>query len=305
MSANALRRDKAEKAGRVPQESASAAVKYVFAAILLSAGLVVFLYPAVSGLINERSQTTLVNSFEEAAGDLPAEQKVTSLEQARAYNRSLVGRQAVLADPFSQGGGYESKVISFMDVGDIMGYIEIPKIGVTLPIYAGTTEAMLQKGAGWLAGTSLPVGGASTHTVLTGHRGLPTSRLFTDINKLQEGDEFYIRNLSGILAYRVVGTRVIDPQDTSALGIVEGRDEATLLTCHPYMINSHRLLVTGERVAYTGQLEHLAENGGVFASFTAAEKDFTLAVCVSVAILGLVAVLALRSRRKKRREGAR
>ena len=137
--------------------------------------------------------------------------------------------------------------LDLVDVGESIGFIEIPKIDVYLPIYSGTNEDVLQKGVGHLAESSYPIGGTSTHSVLTGHRGLPSAVLFTDLDKLEEGDVFYLHVLDEVLAYKVDQIKVVLPEETQDIGIVEGKDYCTLVTCTPYAINTHRLLVRGER----------------------------------------------------------
>ena len=142
---------------------------------------------------------------------------------------------------------------TMMEIGDVIGYLTIPVIDVNLPIYYGTSQEVLAKGVGYVPETSFPLGGESTHSVLTGHRGLPEAKLFTDMDKVEEGDPFYIHVLDEILAYQVDQIKVVDPDDTSDLDIVEGQDYVTLVTCTPYAINSHRLLVRGHRIEYTGE----------------------------------------------------
>ena len=142
---------------------------------------------------------------------------------------------------------------TMMEIGDVIGYLTIPVIDVNLPIYYGTSQEVLAKGVGYVPETSFPLGGESTHSVLTGHRGLPEAKLFTDMDKVEEGDQFYIHVLDEILAYQVDQIKVVDPDDTSDLDIVQGEDYVTLVTCTPYAINSHRLLVRGHRVEYTGE----------------------------------------------------
>lgn len=275
-------------------------VKYLLIALLFSVGASLFLYPVCAGLINQRSQTTVIKDFDQATQEIPADRKAYTLEQARAYNSRLLGHQETLMDPFGDQGDADT-VVSLLNVGDIMGYVEIPQIDVSLPIYAGCSDESLKKGVGWLKGTSLPVGGMSTHTVLAGHTGYPASRLFTDLPKLKQGDEFYIRDLSETLAYRVIDIQIVEPQDVTALGIIEGQDLATLVTCYPYMINSHRLLVTGERVPYTGQLEDLRISSGFWGSITPVERDFYLAVLAVVALSAVLVILGIRYFRKHRR----
>ncbi|EGL35415.1 sortase family protein [Parvimonas sp. oral taxon 110 str. F0139] len=138
-----------------------------------------------------------------------------------------------------------------LQVGELIGHVEIPKIDENLPIYAGTSEDILQKGAGHLEGSSLPVGGEGTHSVITAHRGLPTAALFTKLDKLQKGDVFFIHNIQTVLAYEVDQILVVEPSDFSPILVESGKDYVTLLTCTPYMVNSHRLLVRGHRIEYT------------------------------------------------------
>ena len=285
------------------------ALKYIVGVLMFAVGVVIFLYPVVSALINERSQTTVVNRFEEAVKEMSEQDKALSLKQAVAYNESLVSHQGILKDPFAASLEQQSTTVSFLNVGGVMGYVEIPSIGLKLPIYEGTSEPVLQSGVGWLTGSSLPVGGESTNTVLTGHRGLPTSKLFTDLDKVQIGDEFYIRTVVGILAYRVIDVKIIEPDETIALAILNGRDRATLLTCHPLSINSHRLLIIGERIPYTNQLETQTSSTGsgiteFFENLTPVEKDFTIAIIVTVGVICLLILFIWRpwSRKKKKKE---
>ncbi|HFR3476342.1 TPA: class C sortase, partial [Streptococcus suis] len=174
------------------------------------------------------------------------------IKLANIYNESLVGgTQLDVSDPFiALQKEARDEYARMLEVEEMIGSISIPKIDVDLPIYAGTSEDILQRGAGHLEGSSLPVGGKSTRAVITAHRGLPQARLFTELNKLKKNDVFYITNIKETLAYKVESIQVIEPDEVSALSIQEGRDLVTLLSCTPYMINSHRLLVTGHRIAY-------------------------------------------------------
>lgn len=282
----------------------SSVVKTVLAAIAFTVGLGILLYPAVAGLVNERSQTSAITNYEEAVAALSDERRADSLEAARSYNEALAETQGAIVDPFGSSlSDSEPNEVSFLSIGEVMGYIQIPEIGIKAPLYEGTSEDVLQKGIGWLKGTSLPVGGVSTNSVLTGHRGLPTAKLFSDLDQLDRGDEFFVRNASEILAYRVVEKKIIDPSDTGALAVVEGKDLITLLTCHPYMINSHRLLVIGERIAYTGQLEEAAETAGFVESMTAAEKDLAFSGPLAAGFAAAVVVLVWRPWARRSRGG--
>lgn len=175
------------------------------------------------------------------------------IEKARAYNRNLVGIGS-LSDPFSNGGNQTEDDVyeQLLDIDGtgMMGYIEIPKIKILLPIYHGTSERVLQSGVGHLEHTSLPVGGKSTHAVLSGHRGLANAKIFTDLNKMEKGDVFYIKVLTRTFTYQVDQILTVEPTETKALEIEEGKDYVTLVTCTPYGINTHRLLVRGRRIPY-------------------------------------------------------
>ena len=183
-----------------------------------------------------------------------------------------------------------------------MGYITIKKLGVELPIYHGTSETVLQAGVGHFWGTSLPVGGESTHTVLTGHRGLPTKTLFTNMDKLKVGDIFYIKVLGETLAYKIDQILTVLPEETEALSIEPGQDYATLVTCTPYAINTHRLLVRGERIPYEEAIKEVPDqNIKPELSFTAK----VLIITIVVILIGLIAMIIYskrNSKKKKRRK---
>lgn len=213
--------------------------------VLLGLGLIA--YPGFADWWNSLHQSRAVASYAESVANLDANKYSEMLADAEAYNAELakIGAQWIITD--EQMAKYESE-LAVTDSG-IMGYIDIPKIRVTLPIYHGTDETILQIAIGHIAGTSLPVGGASTHCVVSGHRGLPSARLFTDIDKLVEGDTFTMTVLNRTVTYEVDQIRIVEPTDLSNLQIEEGKDFCTLVTCTPYGINTHRLLVRGHRVA--------------------------------------------------------
>ncbi|MFR3685009.1 MAG: class C sortase, partial [Enterococcus sp.] len=171
-------------------------------------------------------------------------------QQAQIYNENLLGQPA--HDPFIPGSGIvmPDNYYRVLNIGGTMGQVEIPSINVKLPIYHGTKESVLRKAVGHLEGSALPIGGAGTHTVLTSHTGLTQAELFTDLTELKKDDHFYIRVLNRTLAYEVDKISVIEPDHTDALKAVKGKDYATLLTCTPYGVNSHRLLVRGKRIPY-------------------------------------------------------
>ena len=210
-------------------------------------GLGLILYPSFADWWNSFHQSRAVASYMEAVASMDKSMYEEMLREADAYNAKLskTGIQWMLTE--EQKKEYE-KVLNINDTG-IMGYIDIPKINVELPIYHGTDEAVLQIAVGHLEGTSLPVGGKGSHCVVSGHRGLPSARLFTDIDKLVEGDSFTLTVLNRTVTYEVDQIRIVEPTDLSDLQLDKKMDLCTLVTCTPYGINTHRLLVRGHRVA--------------------------------------------------------
>ena len=209
-------------------------------------GLSLLLYPAVSDYWNSQHQTRAIAVYSEEVSGLDEDQYQALWEAAAAYNASLLARDNAYLLTEEQKAAYE-QLLNVSGLG-IMGYIEIPSIDCSLPIYHGTEESVLQIAIGHLEWTSLPVGGESTHCVLSGHRGLPSAKLFTNLDKLQEGDVFLLRVLDEVLTYEVDQILIVEPQETGALKIEEGKDYCTLVTCTPYGINTHRLLVRGHRI---------------------------------------------------------
>ena len=226
-------------------------------AFLITVGGGLMAYPFVSNYLYEHRQQQVIYSHQEMVDKTEDSRLKEELESARTYNRWLSSQEVVLTDPFdpenlkSDDQDYEQ----LLDLsGDgIMGYVEIPKIDIKLPIYHTTREDVLQVAAGHLEGSSLPVGGASTHAVISAHRGLPSASLFTDLDKLEEGDHFLIHVLNETLCYEVDKISVVKPEETSGLAVEEGKDLVTLLTCTPYGVNTERLLVRGHRVEYVEQ----------------------------------------------------
>ena len=218
--------------------------------------LSVLLYPVVSNYLYEKNSTTIADNYDESALLEEPEELQKMWEAAEAYNQTLLGiGTGSFADVFRQTAVDEEKNAVYEGLlnlrGDgMMGYITIPKLDVRLPIYHSTEEAVLQVGVGHFPSSSLPVGGESTHTVLTGHRGLPSKKLFTDLDQIEEGDIFYLKILNHTLAYQVDQILTVLPEETEALAIEEGKDYATLVTCTPYAINTRRLLIRGHRIPY-------------------------------------------------------
>ena len=214
--------------------------------LILLAGVSLLLYPTVSDYWNSFHQSRAIASYEEQVANIDDAQYEELWDAARDYNQSLLQRP----NDFILSDEQQEIYKSLLDIGGngIMGYIEIPMIDVMLPIYHGTKESVLQIAVGHLDWTSLPVGGAGSHCVLSGHRGLPSARLFTDLDKLKVGDVFMLHVLNEILTYEIDQILIVEPQDTDPLLIEPGKDLCTMITCTPYGINSHRMLVRGHRI---------------------------------------------------------
>lgn len=214
--------------------------------LILLAGVSLLLYPTVSDYWNSFHQSRAIASYAEQVAKIDPDTYKQLWADAQAYNRSLIGKVGRYDMTDEERAKYES--LLNVSGNGIIGYIEIPSIKCSLPIYHGTDEAILQIAVGHIEGTSLPVGGSGTHCVLSGHRGLPSARLFTDLDKMVEGDTFMMRVLDETLTYEVDQIRIVLPDEMDDLEIEEGKDYCTLVTCTPYGINSHRLLVRGHRV---------------------------------------------------------
>ena len=229
-------------------------VRYALTAILICAALALMIYPFISNWIYENSADSVVASLEAAAESADDKEYAEEIEAAHEYNEKLETVKVQLTDPFNkelvENSGLEYSSLLCMSDDGIMGYITIPSINIEIPIYHGTSETVLEKGAGHLEGTSLPVGGKSTHCVLTGHTGLSKAKMFTDISHLKNGDIFILNIMGEKLAYEVDQVKTVLPDELADLYIESGKDYCTLVTCTPYGINSHRLLVRGERVDY-------------------------------------------------------
>lgn len=213
--------------------------------LIFAAGLGVMLYPTISNYINSRSQSYVIDRYEEEM-EANAAYYESLLEKARAFNEELYRNGGLVILTSEQKAEYEAQLNLGGD--GVMGYIEIPRLDLRLSIGHGTEEDVLQKMVGHLEGTSLPVGGASSHAVLSAHRGLPSAKLFSDLDLMQVGDRFTIHTLNQTLIYEVDQITIILPEEIEALAIVPGEDLVTLMTCTPYAVNTHRLLVRGRRV---------------------------------------------------------
>lgn len=230
---------------------------------LFFVGLFVMIYPLISRTYYDFLGNEEVTQFEEERTTLPTAEILERLQQAYAYNSALLSSEtASLGDPFSEQDKEEgvTAYADLLEISEKIGVLTIPKLNMKFPVYAGTSETVLQKGVGHLEGTSLPIGGLSTHSVLTAHRGLPENKLFTDLDKLKIADLFFIDTIAGQLAYEVIEVKVIEPTAIEELRIQKDKDLVTLLTCTPYMINSQRLLVIGERTTMPKEEQEKATN---------------------------------------------
>lgn len=217
-------------------------------------GMAVMAYPLVSRLYYRVESNQQIADFDKEKATLDEADIDERMKLAQAFNDSL--NNVVSGDPWSEEMKKKGRAeyARMLEIHERMGHVEIPVIDVDLPVYAGTAEEVLQQGAGHLEGTSLPIGGNSTHAVITAHTGLPTAKMFTDLTKLKVGDKFYVHNIKEVMAYQVDQVKVIEPTNFDDLLIVPGHDYVTLLTCTPYMINTHRLLVRGKRIPYTAPI---------------------------------------------------
>lgn len=278
------------------------------------AGIGILAYPFASNMLHDRKQDKIITEYDAEMENLAEEEKEQLLEQARQYNEDLIGN-VVLSDPFDPEAmekiSEEYDDILNYDGDGIMGYIEIPRIDVYEAIYHGTSDAVLAKGIGHLANTSLPVGGNGTHSVLSGHTGLPEAELFSNLEELKEGDVFYLHVLSETLAYQVDQIKVVEPSDTSDLLIDTDHDYVTLVTCTPYGINSHRLLVRGTRIPYDESAkkagEEQADEGMEAETWKQVYGKSLLEGClIAAAVLLVFAVICrMAGRRKKQTAGVK
>ncbi|MEC2864372.1 class C sortase [Bacillus thuringiensis serovar kyushuensis] len=216
--------------------------------IIFFLGLCIFLYPTVSNWMATRAHYSEISSYDETVKSLEKEEIERRERAAKEYNKKVQSSTQTFSDPFNEKNNQGKSYVDILNLGEVMGYVEVPKINIKLPIYQGTSEKVLSRGIGRLEESSLPVGGESTHTVLTGHRGLPSAIMFTHLDKIEKGDMFYIHSLDKILVYKVDQIKTVLPNEIEDLVIVPNEDYATLITCTPYGVNTHRLLVRGERV---------------------------------------------------------
>ena len=262
--------------------------------LALLAGVSLLLYPSLSNYWNSLHATQVVSNYAQQVQTMDRSRYETMWNDAVAYNRSLLTRSTDFALTDAQKRQYDA--LLNVDGTGIMGYLEIPVLELTLPIYHGTDDSVLQVGAGHIEWSSLPTGGESTHCVLSGHRGIPSARLFSDLDQLVAGDTFVIRVLDEVMTYEVDQILIVEPTDVSALTVEDGKDLCTLVTCTPYGVNSHRLLVRGHRV------ENVSEAIRVTSDAVQIEP-LIVAPLVAMPLLLALLLLLLLPRSKKKPHG--
>ena len=272
--------------------------------IIFLAGLSLLLYPFVANQWNNYRQKQLISGYEQVVSEKEAAEGIdydAERKKAEDYNEALL--PCVLPDSFAlaESSGVEPVYMNTLNIAgdEMMGSVEIPKINIKIPIYHTTEEEVLNKGAGHLEGSSLPVGGANTHAVISAHRGLPSASLFTDLDQMKVGDHFLLHVLDETLCYEVDKISVVKPEDTSALAVEDGQDLVTLLTCTPYGVNTERLLVRGHRVPY---VEEKVKEEKTVLSGSSLHTNYLLWVFVGLSVTALfVFVLYLKETKLKRR----
>lgn len=272
----------------------------IFIMILFLAGLSLLLYPLVSNEWNNYRQKKLISNYDEAVSRKEATDSIdyeAEWNQATEYNNALL--PSILPDAFAvaEASGEDEAYMSALNITEngMMGTVEIPKIKIALPIFHGSDEGTLEKAAGHLEGSSLPVGGENTHAVITAHRGLPSASLFTDLDKLAEGDHFLLHILDDTLCYEVDKIKVVEPDDTKDMAVEDGMNLVTLLTCTPYGVNSHRLLVRGHRVPYDPQA---LKDDSIPLGNVSLHTNYLLWVIVGLLITGAFSFILYRREKK-------
>ncbi len=264
--------------------------------LIFLTGVSLLVYPTFSDWWNSMHQSRAIAAYVDQVNTLDDAQYETMLEQADAYNQTLIGKE----DRYNLSDSELETYNSLLDVTGtgIMGYVVIPKINVRLPIYHGTDPAVLEIAIGHIAGSSLPVGGESTHCVLSGHRGLPSAKLFTDIDQLKEGDQFMLEVLGDTLTYEVDQIKVVLPDELEDIEIEEGKDLCTLVTCTPYGVNTHRLLVRGHRV------ETVQQNHVRVVSDAVQIEPVKVAIAAGIPLLVIIMLLRMIFAGKKHKKGS-
>ncbi len=275
----------------------------IFIVIIFLFGLSLLLYPFIANQWNGYRQKRLISSYDQTVAEQEASEGIdyeAEWERAAAYNEALL--PSILPDSFAvaEASGEDEEYMSCLNItgNGMMGKVEIPKIDITIPIFHTTEEEVLQNAAGHLEGSSLPIGGENSHAVISAHRGLPSAALFTDLDKLEEGDHFLLHILDDTLCYQVDKISVVEPEDTAVLAVEDGEDLVTLLTCTPYGVNSHRLLVRGHRVSY--ELEEIKDEKLSLTNMSL-HTNYLLWVIVGLLVTAIFSLVLYRREKKLER----
>lgn len=278
--------------------------------LIFLSGLGIMLYPIIGNLYMEHHQSSVIENYEDALDNMSDDTLKEARERAEGYNELLMGN-VIITDPFDPEAQKKleenSDYFNILNLNNdgIIGYINIPKIDVNLPIYHGTSEEVLKKGVGHLQNTSFPIGGEGTHSVLSGHTGLSSAKLFTDLNQLEEGNIFYVNVLGEKMAYKIDQIKIVEPQDTSDLMIHSDKDYITLVTCTPYGVNSHRLLVRGTRIPYTEEVEEEIKKEEKETVGSTWRDEYFKALAVGLGgltILGIIFIIVVLIKKKGRKK---
>src|SRR5690625_505107 len=268
--------------------------------LLFIGGLSIFSYPIISNWIHSIEHYTVIDNHKKQVKEMSEGEKNEALTKAQKYNEALTEAAIPISDPFlgeienEQSKGY----YDVLNIGETIGHLEVPSINVNLPIYHGISDDVLQRGIGHMSNSSFPVGGKGTHSALTGHRGLPSSKLLRHLDKVKMNDLFYIHMLNEVLAYRVDDIQIVIPSDTNWLSLDDNIDYVTFITCEPYMINTHRLLVRGERVPYE-DMEAATETAALIKEeIQKAEQSKNYLYGIGISVIGLIVIMFFVKRRK-------
>lgn len=272
--------------------------------LFFAAGYVTLNYPVLGTLYNQIREEKVLDSYENAVQTMDEGRREKYWKEAQEYNAMLAKENPQLSDAFSQEAKKSDSayhhVLNMEDSG-VMGALEIPKLSLYLPVYHGTSAEVLEKGIGHLEGSSIPIGGKNTHAVLTGHRGLPSAELFSNLDQMERNDEFYIHILGKTLAYKVFNVETVRPEETGHLAIAQGQDRVTLVTCTPYGINTHRLLVHAKRVPYK-ESGHTDSRKDSLWKWLWKQKTFLISSVVLLVLIVSGIIRNWRTRRKRKRK---
>ena len=270
-------------------------------------GLGIFLFPIVSNYFNSIVHYTVIKDYQNNVKEIDEEELKKIREEVEEHNQALTEQVTVVNDPFSEDRENERKIsgyASIAKVGQAMGYVSIPVIDVELPIYGGVSDTVLSKGIGHLPRSSLPIGGEGTHAALTGHRGLPTSKLFRDLDQVELGDHFFVHTLNDTLAYQVDQIKIVLPHELEELAILPDEDYVTLITCEPYMINTHRLLVRGTRIPFEPDAEAIDyQSGDILKAKDGNRRILIGSILIGVLIIGTTLGITLKVLKKREEKG--